>query len=540
MKDYITRIKKSVNNSDIKKAKQLLKALKDLSFETKLEVLQIFALAPDLIALNLLPLLTQDKYVDEYIDGEIYDRVIQLIIDRAHLNFHFSLILYNTCNRDIILQILPLMRHILSKETDFEILKETIKTAGRERLEDLVEDIAEFIFYDESKLKTEAVKALEKIGSNLAYKKLVKAADSSKCDQDILDSIEVLKNHKKENQPENEKSRSQAKGNLTNNLIIWNDNLKSKNVATRFSGFTKLAATGFDAIEILNENLKSENHDLIINTLNLITRIMPTTLIPEVFSLLENKNIDRKIRFAAYETLGAFPRLESAASLINGINSSSMTVRTAAVKVLDKHSTDFVMAEIKEKIESGTESGRNLGENILDVQANTLINQLMISDAFSYISSNYLEKKASFQVLENYINIQKKRKLSSSSKKYKKILKKKQKKERLCFVIISDSPIRINIYTKILFSAGYTSKAFYTAQQAFESLMAEKPFAVLCDFFLHDMTGMDLIREIRGVHTKKELPIILSTLQKDFLNPENNIIAFPPDINQIYHCVERL
>ena len=182
MKDYITRIKKSVNNSDIKKTKQLLKALKDLSFETKLEVLQIFALAPDLIALNLLPLLTQDKYVDEYIDGEIYDRVIQLIIDRAHLNFHFSLVLYNTCNRDIILQILPLMQHILSKETDFEILKETIKTAGREELEDLVEDIAEFIFYDESKLKTEAVKALEKIGSNSAYKKLVKAADSSKCD----------------------------------------------------------------------------------------------------------------------------------------------------------------------------------------------------------------------------------------------------------------------------------------------------------------------------------------------------------------------
>ncbi|MCD4744608.1 MAG: hypothetical protein K8R67_19265 [Desulfobacteraceae bacterium] len=48
MKDYITRIKKSVNNSNIKKTKQLLKALKDLSFETKLEVLQIFAFPPDI------------------------------------------------------------------------------------------------------------------------------------------------------------------------------------------------------------------------------------------------------------------------------------------------------------------------------------------------------------------------------------------------------------------------------------------------------------------------------------------------------------
>ena len=539
MTNYITQIKKSINNSDIKKTKQLLKELKNLSFDIKLEVLQIFALAPDLIALNLLPLLTQDKYVDEYIDGEIYDRVIQLIIDRAHLNFHFSLILYNTCNRDIILQILPLMQHILSHETDFEILKETIKTAGREELEGLVEDIAEFIFYDESKLKTEAVKALEKIGSDLAYKKLLKAADSSKCDQNILDSIAVLKKHKKDNQLVKTKSQNHTKKNLSNDLSTWSDNLKSKNIETRFDGFTKLASLGSEITETLAKNLKSKNHDLIINTLNLIARTIPKNLISKVFSLLENKKIDTKIKFAAYAALEAFPKLESAASAINGIHSPSMPVRTAAVTVLDKNITDFVIAEIKEKIESGTESGRNLGESMLDAQANNLINQLMISDAFSYISSNYLEKKASFKVLENFINIQRKRNLTSSSKKYEKTLKKKQKKERPYFIIISDSPMRINIYTKILFSAGYTSKAFYNPQSAFESIMTDKPFAVICDLFLHGITGLDLIKEIREIHLEKELPIILATLQNDFLNPEKYIIAFPPDINQIHHCVEQ-
>ncbi|MCK5542553.1 MAG: hypothetical protein KAI40_07645 [Desulfobacterales bacterium] len=536
MVDYITQIKESINKSDIKETKQLLKKLKKYPYEIKLEVLQIFALAPDITALNLLPILTQDEYIDE----EIYDRVIQLLIDRSHLNFHFTLILYNTYNENIIAQIIPLMKHILSKETDFEILKETIKTTGRQKIETLVKDIAEFIFYDESTLKAEAVKALERIGSNSSYDNLLKAADSSKCDQDILDSISVLKNRRKEEQPEKKKNKTQTKKDLSNDISAWNDKLKSKDIETRFNGLTELADIGSDATEIFTENLKSKNHDLIINTLSLISRTIPKSLIPEVFSLLGNKETNLEIKFAAYVALGAFPKLESAASAINGINSPSMYVRTAAVRILDKNPTDLVIAEIKEKIESGTESGKKLGENILDAHANNLIAQLMVSDAFSYILSNYLEKKASFSVLENYIKIQKKRKLIASAKKYEKILEKNQKNNNPCFLILSNSQIRINIYTKILFSAGYSSKPFLDSQAAFESIMADKPFAVICDLFLNDMTGFDFLNEIKEIYSAKELPVIFSSLQKDLLNQEKNIISFPPNTNQIQYCLKQL
>jgi CheY-like chemotaxis protein/HEAT repeat protein len=534
MADYITKIKESINKSSIKKTKQLLKELKKQSFETKLEVLQIFALAPDIVALNLLPLLTQSEYIDE----EIHDNVIQLIIDRAHLNFHFALILFSTANKIIIDQIVPLMKHILSNETDFEILKETIKTAGKQRIETLVDDIAEFIFYGESKLKSEAVKALERIGSNSSYDNLLKAADSSKCDQNILDSIEVFKN--KGEEPGKRKNKTPIKENLLNNITSWNDKLKSKDIKTRFNVLIKLADAGTVATEIFIENLKSKNHDVIINTLGLISRTIPESLIPEVFSLLNNKKNDPEIKFAAYSALGAFPELESSASAINGANSPFMHIRTAAVKVLDKNPTDLVIATIKEKIESGTEPGRKLGESILDAHANNLINQLMVSDTFTYIISNYLEKKASFSVLENYIKVQKMRKLTASAKKCEKILLKKQNEDNLYFIILSNSQIRINIYTKILFAAGYSSKAFLHSQAAFEYLMADKPYAVICDLFLNNMTGFDFLKEIREVHSKKELPVIFSTLQKDLIDQEKNIISFPPNTNQIQYCFKQI
>lgn len=534
MIDYIFQIKESITKSNIKATIQLLKKLKKQTFETKLEVLQIIALAPDIIALDLLPTLTQEEYIDE----EIYDRVIQLLIDRAHLNFHFALILYNTHNQDTIFQIAPLMRHILSKETDFEILLSTIKTAGKQKVETLVNDIAEFIFYGESKLKAEAVKALEKIGSNLSYDNLLKAADSSKCDQDILDSLAVLKNQRKKEKPEKKKEKHQTKNNLSNDISGWNENLKSKDIETRFTGFTELADIGSDAIEIFSENLKSENHDLIINTLSLIARTIPKAIIPEVFSLLEIKKINPDIEFAAYVALGAFPGLDSAASAINGINSTSMHVRAAVIKILDKNPTDLVLAAIKERIESSGEPGKKLGESILDAHANNLIVQLKASDAFSYIASNYVEKNASFLVLENYIKIQKKRKLIASAKKCEKILEKKQRDNNLCFTILSNSQIRINIYTKILFAAGYSSRTFLDPQAAFEFLMDDTPFAVICDLFLNDMTGLNFLKEIRELFPAKELPVIFSTLQKDLINQDENIISFPPSTSQIQSCLK--
>ncbi len=537
MADYITRIKKSIAESDIKKTKQLLKQLKDYPYNIKSEVLQAFALASDMVALNLLGILAEDKHLGR----EIYDRVVQLLIDRAHLNSHFILILYDICDNESIGQIVPLMKHLLSREADFEILKETIKAAGKQRIESLVDDIAEFIFYGEEKLKAEAVRALERIDSDSAYDVLLKAADSPKSNQDIMDSIEVMKNRRIEAPgiKQQIKEKKQTKKSLLKNISVWNSQLTAKDIKTRFKGLIQLASVKSDADKIFAENLKTKNHDLIINTLNLISRCIPESLIPTVISLLEEKKIPPAIRFAAHTALGAFPELESAASAINGINSPLMHIRTAAVQVLNKQPTDFVLAEIKEKIESGTEQGKKLGESILDAHADNIIIQLMVSDAFTYILSNYLEKKASFSVLENYIKIQRSRKLAASAKKYEKILILKQKKKRMPVAILTSSEIRGSILAKVLFSAGLLPKIFPNFQQTFESIVQEKPYGVICDLFLEDMTGLDVLHEIRTTYPAEQLPVILVTLQKDLINQEKNIIGFPPGRNQIDYCFKQ-
>ena len=78
------------------------------------------------------------------------------------------------------MHIIPLLKHILLKETNTRLLNKIIRTAGKLKIEKMVDNIAEFIFYDDIDLKTEAVKALERIGTSKACEKLVKASKTSK------------------------------------------------------------------------------------------------------------------------------------------------------------------------------------------------------------------------------------------------------------------------------------------------------------------------------------------------------------------------
>jgi len=67
--------------------------------------------------------------------------------------------------------------------------------------------------------------------------------------------------------------------------------------------------------------------------------------------------------------------------------------------------------------------------------------------------------------------------------------------------------------------------------------------AVICDLFLAQLTALDLAKEIRELYTPKEVPIIVSSLQKNLdkkiLDAQfkeagiNDFWEFPPSPKQI-------
>ena len=550
--DYLPRLKKNLRAGKIGPAKTLLTELVSKHTHEKLEIIELLALTPDKTALEVLSFLTSK----EYKDPEIYERLIQLVIDRAHLNYNFSLILIENGENQTINRTILLIRHILSKETDKKLLYKIIRTAGKRQIEKLTDDIAEFIFYDDATLKVEAIKALERIGTSSACNKLIQASRTEKCDQDILDAIQVLSNTEPIEEAvaepliasaiKNEPGLKKEDADQTYEQEL--DLLTSSDFEKRFEAFTTLSQKGSKCVARLAKKLNTDNHDLRINLLGLIKRTIPVSAIVRIFDILNQKNIETSIKFAAYNALSSYPELKSGASVVQGLSEPALFVRIAAIGVLDKNLSDFVFAEIKNKIESGTPKGETLAENILDARAEHMIERLMISDTFSYMASNYLARTAPVPVLDTFINVLEKRKLTATAQKYIAMKNKRTIEKKKQFILISSSAAILNTYNKLISSCGFCALMFQHSQDAFEAIVSQQPDAIICDLFLDEMTGIDLARETRGLYTKDDVPIIISTLQKSLdktrLQQEidaigiNAICDFPATTSQIKSWVK--
>lgn len=424
--------------------------------------------------------------------------------------------------RDELKKTVPLIRHILSNETDSQILADTLKTAGRLSLDSLVDDIAEFILYNDAALKKLAVQALEKTGSGKALDRLEKASATSKRDRNILDSIQRIQAKKSHDTP----LKKTASSDDVDGCIR---ELRSRVIKDRFQAVLQFAKNSGSSMPVLQKSLASGIPDLMVTALHLVSRTFPETLADDVFALLNDKKLPVPVKFAAHEALEAFPCLESAALVLKGVQDPAPQVRTAAARVLDKNPSDYIRAQVKDRIESGTRKGTQLAETLLDAHTRNLADYLMISDTFSYMASNYLSTRASFSALENYIAILHGRNLKSTAGKYQDILLEKNGAKRHRILAISSSGIRLAVYDKLIYQSGFRPILFNTCQKAFEAIMENSPVAVISDLFLHDITGVDFTREIREIYPPDALPVILCTMQQDLVNPDQAIVPFPPE-----------
>lgn len=545
MSDYLIDLKKTIKSGKIGQIKSLLSQVSERHPQEKLEVIEILALTSDKIALELLSFLTSA----EHQDPEIHDRLIQLTTDRAHLNFNFVFILLNNGNDQIIHQSIPLIRHILSNETDKDLLNKLIRTTGMMQLDQLTDDIAEFIFYDDILLKSESIKALERIGTENACNILVQASKTDKCDDDILDAIQVLTAKTKDQEKTIEEPAPAIEPQPEPEVDTPDTSLLvSADLYERFKGYQQLSQKDPKVSARLLRQSDEDDHDLSILLLKLIKRTIPFSAAIRIFELLGQKKTPVNTKFAAYSALEAFPELKSAASVVQGLSESSMAVRIAAIRVLDKNLSDFVFAEIKNKIESGTKKGEALAENILDARAENIIEQLMISDTFSYIASNYLSTRAPMACLDTFIKILEKRKLKSTARKYQDIKESRVTGDLENFIVVSDCEALLNTYNKLIYTCGFSSMMFRQPQDAFEAMLANKPKAIISEIFLNDITGFDFTKEIRDLYPADDVPVILTTLQKDLdksqLESEmerfgvNGICEFPATASQIKSWVK--
>ena len=283
-------------------------------------VVEQLALAKDDVAYDILSYLMNTMGPTHPIRPRLY----QLIMDRAHMNFKFALILINHTNPAQPGPISPLTRHILNKATDKDLIKDIFKAAGRLGMEFLVDDLAEFIFYDDLELRKEAVTALERIGTDKALHKLEQIAQTDKCDADVLDALAFLNAKRKNNAVTPNPKQRLNQPNRQNHpsplpppqkqmppcCVPDDPNLQllvSPQIKDRIKAFEYFEDKGPEVAESLHENLENQTPDLLENLLKLVARTIPQESLGDLLTLAEKTDLKNSVRFFLVQSAVTLP-----------------------------------------------------------------------------------------------------------------------------------------------------------------------------------------------------------------------------------------
>jgi CheY-like chemotaxis protein len=83
--------------------------------------------------------------------------------------------------------------------------------------------------------------------------------------------------------------------------------------------------------------------------------------------------------------------------------------------------------------------------------------------------------------------------------------------------VVDDEPLLLELATALLEPAGYAVQSFRDPDLALQTYRSAKtrPDLIITDYAMHQMTGLDLIRECRQISPKQLIVMVSGTVDED-------------------------
>ena len=510
---------RSLENKD--SLKNLLVLFKDKNEQTRSRTLfEISMVQDDDVFFILNHLVTQA-------DNKAYKKsVMDLLLDKARTNTRFIIPFIDHATPSQLKEAIPLFATVLLNETDTHILQKTIHAIGKTKEKSCINVIADFIFYDHELLKREAISALGEIGGPSVIKRLAFASSTSMVDDYLLSTLSKLESGlsldtKCENSPAQQFAsrkdtleRLSADSDIAQLMLMLN----SPSPLDRHLAIDGLIESGVQAIPAVVANMAADNTDSLINGLDILGNIANETALPPVLKILNAKHPDSNVRFAAYEALSKLPLAHAPVSLVEGITDPSEQVRIAAATAINKNPPDILISGLKSKIETAGKSSSKsiIISAIIDSHSDKIFTRLLDSDSFMFLASDYLTG-CHESTLDFFSDILIKRGTRSRALTIQENIKVKTCANPLTVFCVDDSKICLRYYTKLFYSMGHRPVVFDNPEQAMKAIRKNKPDVLTTDLNIVKTHGLQLIEKIRNIYSLTELPIVVITTQKDFV-----------------------
>lgn len=114
-------------------------------------------------------------------------------------------------------------------------------------------------------------------------------------------------------------------------------------------------------------------------------------------------------------------------------------------------------------------------------------------------------------------------------------------------LVVDDEPLNLQILKQILLRQGYTVQTALNGREALQQIQSQAPDLVLLDIVMPDLSGMEVLKEIRKSHSAITLPVIMLTAKgesEDIVEAlnhgANEYITKPVDIPGVLSKIQGL
>lgn len=500
---FLDELKYCVEKNDIVKATALLQFFPDLSAKAQKKVLYEVLRAPDKTAYPMLERLSRVPVSD----AKVRESITELIYEKSYNNEDLILnyiLKSDQENKSLYIRIagelkiketIGPLEDILINEFDTDILEAAIVALGKIGDPSASSTVAKYLHVSESKLYLAAISSLTEMGGASAIKKLCECLTGlSDLDLVIVDALARLQDQ------------------LCLEKLC--ELLSSQFVDLRNAAIDRLIEIGPKAIPVVCENLKSDDSDTLIHSLNVLGNIGDITALPAIQKVIYNEPENPNVRFAVYEAMERLPSSKSAISLAQGLIDPVESVSMAAAKAIDKNLSTVLVAGMRNMIEAKDSQSEKVVATLIDSGADNAFNFLLDSEAFQQYAFKHLTETAHPDIVTHFLELLKKKGEKNLSKRIKSALKPEEHR-KIRIMAVDDSKMMLKIYMRKLHDMGYDSDTYEFPAMAIAAVKETKPDLLITDLNMPDINGIQMTQEIRKTYSQKELPIIMITTQSD-------------------------
>ncbi len=502
--DFIDELKYCLGQSDVVKAVALLQFFSGISKKSQKMVLFEILKASDKVAYPMLERLARLEIDDETINEKVKELILEKSYDNSELIVEYieksnkkNKMLYISIAGNLRLRnAVSILENILLKETHSGVLEEAIIALGHIGEQSASSTIARYLHGSNETLKVAAIKSLAELGGNSAIKKLFEGISGySDTDYIIVKSLVKIQDKL--------------------SLEKLTELLSSQFVDLRNSAIDGLIEIGSKAIPIVADNLKTDDTDTMIHSLNVLGNIGDITALSAIQKAIYNQPDDPNVRFAIYEAMERLPSSKSAISLAQGLTDPVDHVRMAAAKAIDKNLSTVLIAGMKNMIEAKDDQSLSVVATLIDSGADNAFNFLIESETFQEFAVNHLVETAHPEIREHFLKLLKSKGEKKLSKRIKDAVLPETTSEKIKVVAVDDSKMMLKIYMRALHEMGYDSATFEFPAEAVKAVTKSKPDILITDLNMPGINGIQLTEQIRKIYNSKQLPIIMITTQSD-------------------------